>query len=416
MGGVTIAIQASPDISSLVVGGVRLALDIVVRFVEFFGKFSEMLLRFGEWLPLLESYSKNSKLDIIVDAVANVYGDLLKFSREACRIFRKDDGSPVKWTSVRTFFRLQWEPFSETFGKIEQNTQHHVDIVLHSAQASQMELLQTMTDQQNTETRRQILEWISNTDKVDFEKAHEMIHAKKHPRTSEWLIHTKNFQSWLSSPTSSLLWCHGKPGAGKSVLASNVLEHITKQYLFDQDTAVSFAYYNYQTTELGQLSTVIAALLKQLCRQAAEIPSWLVKHREDALSPATASTPESYIKLGKTFENVYLIIDALDECPEAERHAVLRFIRGIVSQDSGLPCVKVFVTSRRETDIAEAFTQIAAPVIEIEAGDVASDIKIYVRDEVERLRVGDHGKKLYIRNEALADKIIETLTNKAEGM
>lgn len=416
MGGISIAIQASPDISSLVVGGIRLALDIVVRFVEFFDKFSEMLLRFGEWLPLLESYSKNSKLDIIVDAVANVYGDLLKFSGEACRIFLKDDGSPVKWTSVRTFFRLQWEPFSETFGKIEQNMQHHVNVVLHSAQASQMELLQTMTDLQNTETRRQVLEWISNTDKIDFEKTHETIHAKKHPHTGEWLIQTKTFQSWLSSPTSSLLWCHGKPGAGKSVLASNVLEHVTKQYLFDRNTAISFAYYNYQTTELGQLSTVIAALLKQLCRQAAEIPSWLVKHREDALSPATASTPESYTKLGRTFGNVFLIIDALDECLEAERHAVLRFIRGMVSQDSGLPCAKVFVTSRREADIEEAFTQVAAPVLKIEAGDVASDIEMYVRDEVERLRSGDHGKKLYVQNEALIDKTIDTLTNKAEGM
>lgn len=77
MGGVTIAIQASPDIASLVVGGVRLAIDVVVRFVEFFAKFSEMLCRFGDWLQPLELYSKDCKQDILVDAVAEVYGDLL---------------------------------------------------------------------------------------------------------------------------------------------------------------------------------------------------------------------------------------------------------------------------------------------------------------------------------------------------
>lgn len=152
MGGVAIGIQASPDIASLVVGGVRLAIDIVVHFVEFFGKFSEMLCRFGEWLEPLELYAVNCKRDIMIEAVAAVYGDLLKFCRAATSIFQREDGTPVRWVSVRTFLRLQFEPFEATFAKIEQELDRHMSIVLNSSQAVQTEILQHMEDKTKGES------------------------------------------------------------------------------------------------------------------------------------------------------------------------------------------------------------------------------------------------------------------------
>lgn len=68
-----------------------------------------MPCRFSEWLKPLGLYSEACDQDDLINAVAKVYSDLLVFSREACQTFQNNDGPPAKWTTVRTFFRLQWE-------------------------------------------------------------------------------------------------------------------------------------------------------------------------------------------------------------------------------------------------------------------------------------------------------------------
>ena len=77
---------------------------------------------------------------------------------------------------------------------------------------------------------------------------------------------------------------------------------------------------------------------------------------------------------------------------------------------------KVFITSRKETDIAEAFEGEKTPIIYIEAENVTADIELFVSAEVKRLRQGYNGKRLYLGSDALEEKIIRTLTGKAEGM
>jgi ankyrin repeat domain-containing protein 50 len=55
--------------------------------------------------------------------------------------------------------------------------------------------------------RSAFLEWVSN---IDFERVHEDMYARKYERTCDWLIDEPKYQQWLSSSTSSLLWCYGK--------------------------------------------------------------------------------------------------------------------------------------------------------------------------------------------------------------
>jgi ankyrin repeat domain-containing protein 50 len=107
------------------------------------------------------------------------------------------------------------------------------------------------------------------------------------------------------------------------------------------------------------------------------------------------------------------MVDALDECLADERHQIIGFLTKIVDR---LPNAKVFVTSRKEWDIAEAFENNKIPVIKIEAENVARDVNSFVRAEVKRLRQGYNGKKLYLTNETLEETIITTLSEKAEGM
>ena len=110
-----------------------------------------------------------------------------------------------------------------------------------------------------------------------------------------------------------------------------------------------------------------------------------------------------------------MVLDALDECPEKDRPGILNFITNMVT--SATPCqIKIFVTSRREMDIAKAFENKTIPTIQIEPGNVAKDIEAFARSQVEELRRGEDGKTLYVTSDDLAERIIQSLTMKADGM
>lgn len=194
-----------------------------------------------------------------------------------------------------------------------------------------------------------------------------------------------------------------------------MLEYITAECALQENIAICFAYYNYRTPELKDPSKIIAALVKQLCRKRDTISPWLLKFKHDSLDPSIAGTQESLLRLVEELEleKVYIVIDALDECPEEERHRIIGIISEVMKALSG---ARIFITSRRESDILRAFEECSTPTIQIQADNVAADIERFVCDEVKKLRKGYHGKKLHITNDFLVERVIKTLTQKAEGM
>jgi DNA-binding Xre family transcriptional regulator len=196
---------------------------------------------------------------------------------------------------------------------------------------------------------------------------------------------------------------------------SNVIENITAQHGLQENAAICFAYYNYQNTRLGEVSQVIAALIKQLCRKKDCIPQDLLKVKHDALPPSLIGTREQLVSLIEGLSQVFVVFDALDECPEQARKDILSFITSIVTVP-GTCCVKVFVTSREEMDIAKAFQDKQLPMFRIQAENVAADIGTFARSQVEMLVKGEHGKTLYVTSDDLRDKIVWTLAAKADGM
>ena len=115
----------------------------------------------------------------------------------------------------------------------------------------------------------------------------------------------------------------------------------------------------------------------------------------------------------KKFGRIFFVLDALDECNLDQRQDLCEFILSVANTTSGQGIVKLFVTSRKESDIERAFQQKSIPTIEVETTKVNSDIEIYVKAQIElRLQNGS----LKLKNMALKDKIFSVLTTKAGGM
>jgi len=111
---------------------------------------------------------------------------------------------------------------------------------------------------------------------------------------------------------------------------------------------------------------------------------------------------------------IYLIIDALDECPNTTklpppREKVLELVEKLVKLN--LPNLHLCVTSRPEVDIRTSLEPLTTKRIPLhEQGGQKKDIEDYVRSVVysdrNMRRWRDEDKKL----------VIETLTEKADGM
>ena len=151
------------------------------------------------------------------------------------------------------------------------------------------------------------------------------------------------------------------------------------------------------------------------------------RHRRNDSHPSLDELRRIFLIVAKHFNSVFLVLDALDECTLEQRAELCEFFSDIMklsltssltldeagNTNVGFGIVKLFVTSRKEPDIERAFRRRSIPKVEIEAQKVDSDIAIYVESQIEQ-RIKD--ERLILRDLTLKDKILTTLTTKANGM
>lgn len=164
-----------------------------------------------------------------------------------------------------------------------------------------------------------------------------------------------------------------------------MVEEISSQHLFDERIGIAFFYFNFLNEATTQTeASFLAILLVQLCRCKAEFPETLKAlykecHRNNK-QPSLAQLQRQFKEIAMTFDQVFLMIDALEECTKVHRQKFLKYITSLLRLPSGK--LKILVTSRPESDIMSHFTSGSFPVIQIEATNVAEDIVSYVRHEL----------------------------------
>ncbi|KAK5077782.1 hypothetical protein LTR70_009647 [Exophiala xenobiotica] len=353
---IVIGIQANPDISSIIMGIARGIISIAIEFTSFFDKLAEMMDRMVDFLDPLTSYARSAKASPVVEDCLVAATSIYWISSDPLDVF--------SWTTLAM-------PFQDEFGTVEARMRHHRDVLQHAAQAdilgnsfgsSQCELARQRKE--ISREREEFLRWLSS---YPAEAIHDQVYEKKHPNT-------------------------------------------------DEHVGISFIYFDYRSKELQEESSMLSAFIKQICRTGRDVPRTFLQVKQDDLPPSQLGNVDVLLKAIEHYQlhEVFLVVDALDECPKDRRPGILKSIRQIVDW---VPRSKVFVTSRPEADIREAFTTgMRTPYIAIEARSVQDDIYRYVTEETCRLKQGRDGQKLHLNDPKLEDEIVTTLTTKAEGM
>jgi hypothetical protein len=184
--------------------------------------------------------------------------------------------------------------------------------------------------------------------------------------------------------------------------------------------SLAFFYCDFREDQKKDQRGLLSSLLVQLCEQSdaysAILSNFYVDHghgSQHASNGELVACFKDMLKLPRQ-ATIYIIIDALDECPiisgsSSPRDKVMELVEELVS--SHIPDLRICVTSRPEADIISILEPLAYHSVSLhgESGQV-QDIAEYVRSFIQT----NHETRRWKG----ADKqlVIDVLTRKADGM
>jgi len=229
--------------------------------------------------------------------------------------------------------------------------------------------------------------------------------------TGQWLLESDQFKSWLAADQSSTLWCSGIPGAGKTVLAAIVIDHLQRVVVTSEgdDVGIAFAYLSHQERIQQTPSNIMGSLLKQLVQDRPALCDLLKPlfqkrgGRNTILTLKDVSVALEHVIA--RHRKVFIVIDALDECP---KHNGFRDV--LLSELGSLSRhVNLLVTSRSHINID--FDIEGAARLEIQASE--ADLRKYLWTRITR---ANRPVRFVRPDDELKAKIVETLLGNAQGM
>ncbi|KAK3315417.1 ankyrin repeat-containing domain protein [Apodospora peruviana] len=178
--------------------------------------------------------------------------------------------------------------------------------------------------------RARILDWLGGGSDVQNH------HGEPCPGTGDCFIGSDAFKDWTQRPPS-LLWCHGAPGVGKSLLAK-----IAARSLAGNCVASYFCHFAV-LKDMQTAHVILRTILRQVVQQVdAETISGLIKFCPDPEKlQSTRGVGEVLAKACEIQKNVFLILDGPDELREPGE--ILECLKELTSINSGC---RVLVTSR----------------------------------------------------------------------
>jgi hypothetical protein len=301
--------------------------------------------------------------------------------------------------------------------------------------------------------QQDILRWLSPPDPW---KNHHIACESRHGESAAWFVQGNTFSEWKASEApNSLLWVYGKrplilssyafpetevflfvAGAGKSVFwcvkclifpSQELIVLASSTIIEDIDAmrkaglaSLAFFYCDFREEEKMGLRGLLSSLLVQLCHQSDSyydvLSRFYSEHAKGSRRPsddALAGCLKDILKLSKQAP-IYLIADALDECPNipairSPRARVLSLIEGLIKAE--FPNLRICVTSRPETDIKDVLDPLIFRSVSLhDQSEQKKDIEDYIKSVI---NTHPNNKGWKAKHKQL---VIDVLTEKADGM
>ena len=178
-----------------------------------------------------------------------------------------------------------------------------------------------------------------------------------------------------------------------------------------QGIGLTFIYCNHKENLLQKIEYFIGAIIRQLVERRQAIPkdvrTLYEKHRGKGTTPTNAEYLGLLQSLTKECSEVYVVIDALDECIDKKGQIIWNDL--LTKLKNSVSNLRLLYTSRHINDIAGILA--GSTRIEIRASE--ADIRAYVQAQVK----SKYPLSEFCRQDSnLQNDILQVIVSKAEGM
>ncbi|PYH85573.1 hypothetical protein BO82DRAFT_429091 [Aspergillus uvarum CBS 121591] len=234
----------------------------------------------------------------------------------------------------------------------DQNRRAEVILVRIDEMARQVHSIDLRT---NDQEELSILDWIST---FSYSNIQNETKKSRSPETGAWLVQSSDrYQRWKTTP-GQLLWLHGPVGCGKSVLCSTIIADIDLHCNQNMPNVLAYWYFKFSDNETQSMESMVRSFIRQLCPRPIPNPIRKIwedhrRNREPDLEVLLAILHEILDLLPA---DIFIILDALDECPvETRERRLLPFMNDWIRDFSTK--AHLLLTSRPEPDIHQALMQ-----------------------------------------------------------
>ncbi|RSL58822.1 hypothetical protein CEP54_007587 [Fusarium duplospermum] len=404
------------EIMAFIWGPVKLLLETVNSCDRAFNELLDTYERMGEEFPLLLQYRDlfhpdSHDMGLILVLICE---DVMEFHRIALEHFRRggwEKRFQQTWSTLKPRLHRMISLIAQRRRHVEQKFGGRPTGELQGSYSRTMVPPDDGLEEKNHQRRVDVHNWLRATNTDTDQDRFSKIRAD-HPGTGRWLFDHPTFKDWFNPRCPAIhpsLWIKGLPGAGKTILASLVVEEAQK---LKPPVSVLFFYCKHNDPEKSSFDALARSFLVQFLKQDKGLLAYLYgKHLDssEAVLSSSSTLKELLTSAFESCEGAYIIIDGLDECARKERKAITQWFRNLVETlpNAGpdrLRCLFVSQDDSARKDLNDLVT------IDIGAGGNENDIRQYSLAKASELK-----DKLRLSEEE-ASRFANHVANNAKGM
>ncbi|KAI1876773.1 uncharacterized protein JN550_000845 [Neoarthrinium moseri] len=287
----------------------------------------------------------------------------------------KEDG--IRKRARRVWQRVKWEP--DEIRDLRSRVTSNVTALNAFITSYTRDGVIKLVERQDEEKNKAILNWLAP---ADFATQQSDLIKRRQAGTGQWLLDSPEYAKWSTSK-GELLFCHGIPGAGKTMLSSIVVDSLQKRCYANTDVALCYFYCDFRRQEEQLLEKIVLSLLRQLGQAMSPLPTCFTelfdRYKTNGTRPTFEDALRTFRSVTASFSTVFVVVDALDECQSSngcQRQLVSELI-----DFNHVAGANILVTSRPLPHITQRFPDFAS--VEILAS--GEDIKKYVEGNMQDL-------------------------------
>ncbi|KAK3997924.1 hypothetical protein QBC44DRAFT_376363 [Cladorrhinum sp. PSN332] len=334
LGNVLQVLIGNSDILAFIWGPMKSILQSAATFDDAFDSILDVYEAIGEQIPVLSRYqSLFTEKPYIRTVLVMIFEDILTFQLQVLKYFEQK-----VW---RQLFHATWKNFPLTKQRLCDKFSSHRQLIINSASLAELEEIRgrrrfeeaTFENKRRAEfeeRRRAVLQWLSSAESEAAHQRHLSARANT-PNSGQWLLNDQRFQAWFNPKYCStpLLWLNGKLGAGKSVLASRIIDEVKSL----DNVSLAFFYCNESDPSRNTFLSVARGLLAQLLPYDENLLLHMDKKRQESTDAILSrhGLAKEFLRVALKRRKSYVILDGIDECQRDQRKEICGFFQEVVN-------------------------------------------------------------------------------------